>query len=899
MLARRLRILLAQDTAFDADPFLGELRHLGYAPLCARAETVHALKARIAAEQWDVVLAGSPFCGLSSTDFLALLRVRCPSVPVIVLSDDPSPTAILAAMRAGARDYLSSEDTGGMAAAIDREVSRSVWTAATEAAGRDSGRAEVRAPSPRLPMADDMLHTLSRAMEQSPVCVAIADPTGTIEYANPSFCKLTGYSAAELNGQSLRALTSGHTSPDDRTGAWRTVAAGGTWTGTLAGEKKNGEVYWEQAVISPVREQSGAVTRCIAVVEDITERLQAQAVLRESERKYRLLAENATDIISRLAPDGRILFVSAACMPTLGFAPDKLVGRFPHELAHPDDVKALEGLHQIILSLRDVQTVTRRVRHKNGHYVWLQTTARGIVDAATGAIVELQTASRDVTAQRAVDREREWLSAIVASFPDAIASWSPSGHIESWNEGAERLYGYTAAEAIGLHASTFVPPELQAETEARRARVLQGERVSQLETVRQHKSGRHIEVLATLAPIRDAHGEIVGVASVTHDITKRKQAEAALRESEYLLQTLLDAMPDHIYFKDRDSRIIRANKAQAAYLGFRDPAEEIGKTDFDFYPREFAQVLYDAEQQIIRTGQPQLGAVEDHSAFAHAPRWLQATKVPIMQGGHVTGLVGITRDVTDLKRAEEVLAHQAAAAEDLAQLRSSFVATVSHELRSPLTAIIGYAELLEAQWGRLQDAERLKMIHRIVGSANRQKRLVEDLLLLSRLELGGIVARTERVTLGSLVSRAAEEIRTSYPGQGIDLDGPANLMVMADPDRALEILLNLVDNAAKYSPEGSPIRVTWAREGASAVLWVRDFGGGVSEEGRRHLFTRFGRVPGSRMRAGRVGTGLGLYLARSFAQAMNGELDSASTGPGGSTFRLSLPVAKPAQPGER
>ncbi len=231
---------------------------------------------------------------------------------------------------------------------------------------------------------------------------------------------------------------------------------------------------------------------------------------------------------------------------------------------------------------------------------------------------------------------------------------------------------------------------------------------------------------------------------------------------------------------------------------------------------------------------------------------------------------------------------QAAAASDLAQLRSNFVAAVSHELRSPLTAIIGYAELLEAHWQRLDDARRLDQIHRIVAAANRQQRLVEELLVLSKLELGAVAPDAISVRLASLVEAAADEVRTSYRGQSVDLEGPSVLYVLVDPDRTLQILVNLIDNAAKYSPEGAPIHVRWQQLGTEAVIRVRDYGSGISEIGRERLFTRFGRVPGSRTRAGHVGTGLGLYLGRSFAQAMGGELELELTGPTGSIFRLTL-----------
>ncbi len=233
---------------------------------------------------------------------------------------------------------------------------------------------------------------------------------------------------------------------------------------------------------------------------------------------------------------------------------------------------------------------------------------------------------------------------------------------------------------------------------------------------------------------------------------------------------------------------------------------------------------------------------------------------------------------------------QAAAALELAELRSTFVASVSHELRTPLTAIVGYAELLQAHWTQLDDVARLDRINRIVTSARRQQRLVEELLLLSRLEMGALVGTTEAALLARLVERAVEEVRVAYHGQQIGTQGPADLAIRADPDRTVQILVNLIDNAAKYSPEGAPIMVTWARDASRATVLVRDRGAGIPAEGRERLFTRFGRVPGSRMRAGHVGTGLGLYLGRSLARAMDGELDLASTDHSGSVFRLSLPA---------
>ncbi|MDB5074109.1 MAG: phoR [Chloroflexi bacterium] len=235
---------------------------------------------------------------------------------------------------------------------------------------------------------------------------------------------------------------------------------------------------------------------------------------------------------------------------------------------------------------------------------------------------------------------------------------------------------------------------------------------------------------------------------------------------------------------------------------------------------------------------------------------------------------------------------RARASEELMQLRTSFVESVSHELRTPLTAILGYAEILQAHWNGSTDESRLEWVEKIAAAASRQQRLVEDLLLLTRVEGGEVGPRIERVHLKTIAQRAAEEVQASYRGQRIDLVGSEHLAVLADPGRALQIVTNLMDNAAKYSPEGSPIIVWWGPEDNTGSLRVLDRGPGVPSNGRDHLFTRFGRVPGSRMRAGRVGTGLGLYLGKGLATAMGGELDLESTGSEGSTFRLRLPLAR-------
>jgi signal transduction histidine kinase len=199
--------------------------------------------------------------------------------------------------------------------------------------------------------------------------------------------------------------------------------------------------------------------------------------------------------------------------------------------------------------------------------------------------------------------------------------------------------------------------------------------------------------------------------------------------------------------------------------------------------------------------------------------------------------------------------------------------------------------LLQKRWTRLDEDKRLEAISRIAHAAQRQLRLVEDLLLLNRLDNETLVSESQPTAIAPLVQQAAEEVTASYREQQIALNGPSDVTVQADPLRFLQIVANMLDNAAKYSPEGSAVRAYWGVEGTTAVLRVQDRGSGIPEQDHEYLFKRFGRVPDSRMRSGHVGTGLGLYLGRQLARAMGGDLDLEETSPEGSIFRLNLPTA--------
>jgi K+-sensing histidine kinase KdpD len=228
---------------------------------------------------------------------------------------------------------------------------------------------------------------------------------------------------------------------------------------------------------------------------------------------------------------------------------------------------------------------------------------------------------------------------------------------------------------------------------------------------------------------------------------------------------------------------------------------------------------------------------------------------------------------------------------DLDEVRKDFVSTVTHELRTPLTSVLGFTETLIHFWDRLSSDRQKDMVMKIDASTARLHRLVEDLLESSRVESGTLSLSLRSVEMAPQIGQAAVEITSKFRGQIITQEAPdVPVHVYADAHRVQQIVVNLLDNATKYSPEGSPVVIRWQQDGKFVEVQVQDFGPGIPEEARSHLFAKFGKVA-QPTRPGQTGTGLGLYISRQLVEAMGGTMWVLSEVGRGSTFCFKLPVA--------
>jgi len=336
------------------------------------------------------------------------------------------------------------------------------------------------------------------------------------------------------------------------------------------------------------------------------------------------------------------------------------------------------------------------------------------------------------------------------------------------------------------------------------------------------------------------------------------------------LRTVLEGMVEGVVLTDPTGRILVANDAFRRIFDAQLPVE--GRR-----PLETARVpaLQEAIESALEADEP---LTREIALGGAQEKVIQASLAAIRERGATVGAVAVFHDVTELKRLERV--------------RQEFVANVSHELRTPLTAIKGYAETLRD--GGLRDpetaAEFVRVIHR---HAERLRALIEDLLDLAAVEQGEARLKPAVVRARDVVAQAEGLVRPAAEarGQTLAIDLPADLPdILADRDRLAQILINLLDNAVKFTPEGGRVTLSAKMADGRVVLAVRDNGVGIPPGDLPRIFERFYRVGRSRDRR-EGGTGLGLAIAKHLTQAMGGTIEVESTQGSGTTFRVSLPAA--------
>jgi PAS domain S-box-containing protein len=483
------------------------------------------------------------------------------------------------------------------------------------------------------------------------------------------------------------------------------------------------------------------------------------------------------------------------------------------------------------------------------------------------------------------------LAAILESSDDAIIAKTLEGVITSWNPGAERIFGFTAAEAVGQSITMLIPADRLAEEDEVLARLRRGEKVDHFETVRQAKDGRLLDVLLTVSPIKDPTGKVIGASKVARDITERKRADVL----QGRLAAIVESSDDAIVAKTLDGIITSWNRGAEEVFGFT-AAEAVGRSITMLIPEDR---LAEEDHVLARLRR---GEKIDHFETVRQRKDgrlidVSLTVSPIRDAtGKVIGASKVARDITDHKQADaerqkwlerEQVARRRA--ERAVQMRDEFLATVSHELRSPLNAIVGWAHLLRA--GGMDPDHVQRAVETITRNAMMQDQLISDILDVQRLTSGKVRLDIREVDLALVVEAALDTVRPAAQAKGITLAPlltSASHSVMGDPDRMQQVIWNLLSNAVKFTPEGGNVRVSLADDDTHVEITVEDSGPGVRPDFLPYVFERFRQDFASTRKQG--GLGLGLAIVRHLVELHGGAVAARNGDQGtGAVFTVRLP----------
>jgi two-component system CheB/CheR fusion protein len=573
------------------------------------------------------------------------------------------------------------------------------------------------------------------------------------------------------------------------------------------------------------------------------------------------------------------------------------VGRSIRHFSH--SLKRTTLLEDIDRALNDGVAVEDEVRDGEGTTFFLRIlpyraavnadATNGLIGAHNNGHIEGVVVSlTDISALERVRSRLRQMSAIVESSEDAIVGTTLDGNITTWNRGAERLYGYSAQEVIGRHISILVQPGSEEHITNILDAILRGERVEQSEVMRVRRDGSTLDVSITVSPICDSDGKIIGASSIARDVAPLRKAQRDLSEREARIRLLLDSTAEGIVGLGPDGLCTFVNPSCVRMLGFNTPEDLIGRHIHTLlHSHTFNGNSHQEDEcpisSVLLTG---TGTHSDEETLwrADGSKFLsEYWSYPIRRGPQIVGVVVTFLDVTNRKRAEEEI-------RTAARRREQFLAMLSHELRNPLAAVVSAARVMRAPHVKPEAVDKARQI--VERQSRHMARLLDDLLDVSRITRGGIELRKEDLDLRDVVRTAIEALTPVLDERQSVLTTELTdkvLPVRGDAARLQQVIVNLLSNAARYSPSSCPIHLSAYSQGDSVVLKVKDEGRGISPSMLSEIFELFVQDEQGLERS-TGGLGIGLTLVRQIVELHGGKVQAHSDGVGkGSEFVATFP----------
>lgn len=646
---------------------------------------------------------------------------------------------------------------------------------------------------------------------------------------------------------------------------------------------------------------------------------------------YRAILDSALDCIITMNADGRVLEFNPAAERVFGFARDEAVG---HELAELVIPLALREKHR--------QGLARFLKTGEGPVLGRRIEINAVRRDGSEILVELAITPfkikgvtiftaylRDITERKRGEEASRRLGAIVESSDDAIIGTDLNTIITDWNDGAERLFGYTAEEMIGKSVATLIPSERHDEEPGILERIRRGERIRHYETVRRRKDGVLLNISLMVSPIKDEGGVVIGASKIARDISERVRNERR-RDAQYAVASLLagswtfeevcspvlqivasigDWAVSAIWVCDEATQTLHC---QCVWQNEDEKLEKFGA----FSRSTRLNKGEGLPGRVWESKKPTW--IHDVTVDANFPRIRAAAGAdlrggfafPLFAGDAINGVIEMfshkfaqpDKDLLQLvtalgsqiglfierRRIEEELQRQKDSAEAANAAKDRFLATLSHELRTPLTPVMIWAGGMLHQPDLTPEMDQgLRMV---VRNVELEARLIDDLLDLTRVSRGKLQLQLQLADAHELLKHALEIVRNSIEDRHlvlhVDLVAASHEM-MVDPPRLQQVFWNVLRNACKFVPEKGVVTVrTSNRTLGTLTIEITDNGVGIAPQFLDRVFDAFEQAD-----ARRGGLGLGLAISKTIIEMHDGTICAHSKGLGkGATFVIDLPL---------
>ncbi|MGE5115999.1 MAG: PAS domain S-box protein [Betaproteobacteria bacterium] len=723
----------------------------------------------------------------------------------------------------------------------------------------------------------------------------VLDREARVQHVSESLCRLLGHEAAALLGRRIDEFL-----PDDLADSARRQITdlGSKEQPTPLSEfrllrRADGSGVEVEAWGRRVGQGDGACL--IVLIRPIGQRRQMESALDSTRQRLRSTFDAMAEGIVVQDADGRIVDTNLAACRILGLDADQIAGRSsvdPRWRAVHEDGSPFPGdTHPAMTTLRTglpSREVVMGVHKPDGSLSWISINAEPLLDA-TRAVVGVVTSFSDITERKAselaLEGERQLNRRIIETAPFGIAIYDEHGNCLAANPAMARDIGASLRQVLSQNYHDIATWKQTGLYDLALA-ALRGEEPLTMSGPVVTSFGKHAWLELTCRPLD--LGSRRGLMLVTRDLTVAKRAERALEQSEIKFRTLIQNASDGIFTATPDGRYTEVNDAGCRMLGYTREEILARRMEDLVDPEDLS--LRPLQYEWLRSGAPVLS--ERRLRRKDGTTVLTEISGRLLPDGQ---FLGIVRDVGQRKAAEEALrAKEVAERSDRA--KSEFVARMSHELRTPLNAVLGFSELLQIDPQHSLGTGRKDYLEHIRKAGRHLLTLIDDLLDMSRIEMGSMKLQVENLDLGEVLRDALDELSASAARSGVrlSLEVPAGITprVRGDRTRLRQVVTNLASNAIKYNRPGGLVAVRLAPLDGRLRLSVADDGPGMTPQQLERLFQPFNRLgrEGSQVE----GTGIGLVITRSLVELMGGELSVRSEPGRGTEFVVDLPAAQPA-----